>query len=319
MMKFVRIAILLLILVGVAFGVLLYNLNTIIKSGVETVGPKVIGVEVLLEKSNISLFSGKGDLTGLVVKNPEGYKSAHVFSLGSVHVDLDAMTVLTGKEIHIREIIIDAPHIIYEGGISNSNIKAIMDNLKSLEEANKTTSPSEPAKKEGQDKKVVIDRLVVKNIKLGVSNKLLLNKTVNISLPDIEQRDIGKDSEKSLGDVIKDLLGSLDKSIIPAVKNSFGDLGGKFEGFGNTLKNATNLNAEDEAQKATDKATVEVKKVTDKATAEVQKVSEKVATETQKVTTSANNQVETATEKATEKATKAIDKGLNKIQGLFGK
>jgi hypothetical protein len=256
MFKLIRIIVLLVILAGVAFGVLLFNLNTIIKSGVETAGPMVVKVPVLLAKSNISLLSGQGELTGLVVQNPAGFQSEYAFQLNKVFVDIDALSVLRGNEIHIREIIIDGPHIIYDGGLGNSNIKTIMDNLKSTDEVGGKEPSQEPspAPKSSKDQKVVIDHLVIKNIKLGVSNKLLQGKTINVELPPIEQRDIGKDGDKSMEDIIKDVLGSLNSSIIPAVKKSFGNVEDSIQNIGSALKEGVDENGKDEIQKATDKA-----------------------------------------------------------------
>jgi len=57
----------------------------------------------------------------MVVGNPEGFKTESVFQLNQIRVILDPKSLLTNR-IHIREILIDAPEITYEVGLSGSNI-----------------------------------------------------------------------------------------------------------------------------------------------------------------------------------------------------
>jgi Tfp pilus assembly major pilin PilA len=63
-------------------------LDGAIKSGVEMVGSKLTRVEVKLEKVHLSLLSGSGEINGLVVGNPEGYKTTNAISVGSATLSL---------------------------------------------------------------------------------------------------------------------------------------------------------------------------------------------------------------------------------------
>ena len=54
------------------------SFSTLVKSGIETMGPKVLGVPVTLEDADIDLVSGttvQAGLTRLVIKNPEDYET----------------------------------------------------------------------------------------------------------------------------------------------------------------------------------------------------------------------------------------------------
>ena len=69
---------LLLIVAVVAIGL---SLNGRHQERRETFGPQAAGVPVTLDSVSLSLFSGSAALKGLVVGNPEGYKTTNAMSL----------------------------------------------------------------------------------------------------------------------------------------------------------------------------------------------------------------------------------------------
>ena len=126
LIKFIFIGIPVLIIVVIV--VLVFSINSIIKHGVETVGPLALGTDVTLEKVDISLFSGKGQLKGIIIGNPEGFKTESSFKLNEVRLALDVSSLLSEKII-IDEIFIDAPEITYEKSGKGDNFKAILDSI----------------------------------------------------------------------------------------------------------------------------------------------------------------------------------------------
>ena len=103
-------------------------LDGAIKSGVEMVGSKLTRVEVKLEKVHLSLLSGSGAINGLVVGNPEGYKTTNAISVGSATLSLQPGSLLSDK-IVIRKIEVIAPDITFEGGLSGNNLSKILANV----------------------------------------------------------------------------------------------------------------------------------------------------------------------------------------------
>jgi hypothetical protein len=75
--------------------VLAFYLNSIIKSGVETIGSLVTGVSVKLKDGDISLVSDKGQLKELFVGNPKGFKTESAFRLKEVKIALDVRSVFS--------------------------------------------------------------------------------------------------------------------------------------------------------------------------------------------------------------------------------
>ncbi len=126
LIKFIFIGIPVLIIVVII--ALVFSVNSIIKHGVETVGPLALGTDVKIAEVDISLFSGKGQLKGIIIGNPEGFKTDNSFKLNKVRLALDVSSLFSDKII-IDEIFIDAPEITYEKSGKGDNFKAILDNV----------------------------------------------------------------------------------------------------------------------------------------------------------------------------------------------
>ena len=107
--------------------VLVGKINPIVKSGVEKTGPMILKAPVTLKGVNISFFSGSGELKGFTVGNPEGYKTDYAFQMDRLKVNLDVKSV-TSDKIHIQDIIIDSPNIVFEGGFGKNNLSQLQKN-----------------------------------------------------------------------------------------------------------------------------------------------------------------------------------------------
>src|SRR5215475_6002403 len=133
----VSLCIALVVLIVVAALAVHFFLDGAVKSGVESVGSKMTKVDVKLDGVHISLLSGSGKITGLVVGNPEGYKSPHAISVGTAALALKPGSLL-GDKLVINSINVESPEITFEGGLRNDNLKKISDNL------NETTASNGP-------------------------------------------------------------------------------------------------------------------------------------------------------------------------------
>ena len=70
-------------------------------------------VEVKLKDVDLSPFSGAGQLQGLLVGNPPGFKTAEAIKVGSVGVKIEPRSVL-GDKVIVRSIKMEAPEITFE-------------------------------------------------------------------------------------------------------------------------------------------------------------------------------------------------------------
>ena len=184
-----RIALVLVILVVLAVVAVGLSLNTAIKKGVETLGPKIAKVDVKLAGVNLSLLSGSGSVKGLVIGNPEGYKTANAISVGSTSVSISPGSVLSDK-IVVNFIRVEAPEITFELGPGGSNLQKIQANLAATMGAGESASqPAAGEKKSG--KKLQVNEVIITGGKVTLGAAMLGGKVVEASLPEIRLKDLG--------------------------------------------------------------------------------------------------------------------------------
>lgn len=226
---------------------LMLFLGQIIRAGVATVGPKLAGVPIRLEKVVVNPFSGMVRIKGLVIGNPEGFNTPSAMELNDFKLNIK-MSSLFSKAVVIEQILIDAPQITYEKSLKSSNLSTLQANLAPKDAAPKTeTVPAkEPAEKKAA-KKVIIEDFQLNGAKVNVTITALGGKKMTLPLPDIKMKDIGKDSGgASPAEVISETFDSITKAVVEAA-SSVGDAAGK------ALKDAGGA-ASDAAKGATDAA-----------------------------------------------------------------
>ncbi len=209
MKKFLIIVIVVLVL---GIGAIMFSLGGLIKTGVETVGPRITGTTVTLGSANISVLSGSAGLKELVVGSPAGSKSERTLRLGAVDVKLD-MGSLTSDTIVIKEVSIAEPEISCDVGLRGcSNINAIQNNVeKSVSSEGSSSSESSETASSSSSKNVIIENLYVKGGKILPS---IAGAGAPVSLPDIHLKDIGKnEGGTSFADATSEVLGALTKNV----------------------------------------------------------------------------------------------------------
>jgi hypothetical protein len=177
------------VIAGIGVVMLAANIGPIIKKGIETVGPKITNTTVTVEAVEVSPTSGAGEIRGLVIGNPEGYKTDSVFKFDRVALKIDMASLKTDKII-IEEINIDAPAVTYEVGLGNSNIGTLKKRLEALAAGTATDAPTEE-EAGGPGKKLQINNFIVTNGSISVSAKLAGGKKLTLPLTDIHVKDIG--------------------------------------------------------------------------------------------------------------------------------
>jgi len=232
-MKRVAIGLAALIAILTVGALVLYSsLGAIITKAVNTTGPEIIQAKVNLNETVIDATSGKGSMHGLLIGNPEGFETESAFKMDKIEITLDTASI-TSDTVVINEINIQAPEVTYELGGSGSNIDAIQRNVdafvKKYAGASESKEKSE-AKEDGT--KMVIDHVYVKGGKVNISATLLGGKSMTVPLPDIHLKDIGKKEKGATpGEVVKSIIGALNKAILKAVAplnlDQVGEVAGK--------------------------------------------------------------------------------------------
>src|SRR5881409_3710652 len=120
----VRLLILLLVLLVLAAVAVYLFLDSAVKRAVETMGPNLTKVPVKLDYVNVSLLTGSGKIRGLVVGNPEGYKSPSAIRVGAGSLALKPASLLSDKVV-IEAINLQGPEVTFETDLTQNNLSKI--------------------------------------------------------------------------------------------------------------------------------------------------------------------------------------------------
>ena len=237
----IRIVIVVAILAIVGVVAIGLSLNGAIKKGVETFGPQVAKVPVTLEGVNLSLLSGSGGIKGLVIGNPEGYKTPHAMSLGLASMSVSPSSVLSDK-IVVNSIRIEAPQITIEIGPGGSNLQRIQENLESY--AGSSTDKIKPVEEKvpaesKPGKKLQVDEVVISGGKVTLGAAILGGKLIEAPLPEIRMSNLGQGPEGITGaELGKQILSQINQGAIKTYTDSLAKAGE--EALRNLTSNATN-------------------------------------------------------------------------------
>src|SRR4051812_28041491 len=83
------------------------------KRAVETIGPQLTKVSVKVNSVNLMLLAGSGKISGLVVGNPEGYKSPSAISTRTASLAILPASLLSEKYV-IKSINLEGPDVTFE-------------------------------------------------------------------------------------------------------------------------------------------------------------------------------------------------------------
>lgn len=215
----------LLLLVVIVVAVVFVKLDSIVKAGVERVGPQLTKSEVRLEGVTISVFSGKGGITGLFVGNPEGYQTESAIKVGLAELDLDPGSV-TAEKIIIESIVLEGPEITLEGGLRDNNLTAIQRNIAEFA-GEAEQAPGEP-ENAGANRKLQVDLFRITDAKVHLHMPLLGAQTRTVSIPAIEIENLGAGPDGiTAAELSKVAFDRLMAAILPVVVNTLSDMGGK--------------------------------------------------------------------------------------------
>ena len=221
----IRVVLVVLVLFVVAVGVSIYCLGSIVKKGVETVGPQITGTEIKLDSATLSLLSGSGKLKGLLVGNPEGFKAASAIKVGAVSRGVAPRSVFSDK-VHVKEVRVESPEITFEGGLKGNNLSRLLDNVQAA--TGSSDKPGATAKDKSSSKKLQVDDFVISGgkINLSIDAGPLGAKSATVPLPEIHLANLGSGPDGiTSADLTAKVLKELLQAAIPAAEKAVVDLG----------------------------------------------------------------------------------------------
>jgi hypothetical protein len=201
------------IIVAVVVFVGLSNLGPIIKKAVNTYGPKITKTELHVADVGVSILSTEAKISDFFLGNPKGFKTPSAAKVSAIYVNVDEKS-LTKNPIIIDRIEVNSPEINYEKKGKVDNFQSILNNV------NKVTASEKSSKKSSQDqgpgKKLIIRDFIITDGKVNVALTIygLGEKEINVPLPDIHLKDIGKEKNgASAAEVSKQIFDALYRKI----------------------------------------------------------------------------------------------------------
>ncbi|MFT4861570.1 MAG: hypothetical protein ACI95C_000780 [Pseudohongiellaceae bacterium] len=211
-----KILVSLVVVVVLAFGVVFFYIDSIVKSGIEVVGSEVLGTNVTVASVTISPLSGKGTIRGLTIQNPEGFTSENIMQLGEVTVALN-LSSLTSDVIEIYEISVIEPLITYETKITTDNMRALLANLPSTAQ---DTAPADPDSAASQG-------IVIKEINLNGAQVNLVASIIeqSFTLTDINLTNIGTENQAAtVSQALEVVLRAVSRALLNADRPGLSEL-----------------------------------------------------------------------------------------------
>ena len=149
MKKLIKVLVVLVVLVAIAGVAAFVYMDTIATAAVKKAVAYATECDVELGKVDVKPMAGEAVITGLDIKNPEGFRSIHdsfmVLQKGEAGVSFSS---LRSDVVEIPEVNIDGVEISLIGRDGKTNYEAILESLKRLQ--SEDTGEAEPADEGGK-------------------------------------------------------------------------------------------------------------------------------------------------------------------------
>jgi len=219
MKNLVKILVALVVVLVVAVGGLVYYIDSMAKKAIEYGGTEALGVSTTLDQVNISLLGGSASLNDLKIANPSGFKQPTFLGLGTGEFAV-SLGSLSGDTVVIPKVRFADILVNLEQKGKQNNIEPLLRKVKSMSSSGgqqtAAASSSEPGKK------FILEYLAIENVKVNAALDLLgQTADVNMVLPKIELRDLGKDKG---GMPMPELIQKVVQAILDAARQSSANL-----------------------------------------------------------------------------------------------
>ncbi len=201
-------------------------LDSIAKNSLETVGTKIARVSIKVDAVNLSLLNGSARVKGIVVGNPEGYKTPQAISIGSADAGVNPLSFFSDK-IVVRSVLIETADVTFEGGLGGNNLSKIMDNVNAIAKNGGPASTNTTVKAaNAPGRRFEVDDLLITGAMVHVSLTGMGGKETTLPLPDIHLTNLGKNGAGiTVTDLTRRVLGAITTGAIKAVANATTDIG----------------------------------------------------------------------------------------------
>jgi len=230
---------LILIVILVVGGILF--IDNIAKTAVVNGVPMVLGDDITasVDHLHIELFNGRMEVGNLIIGNPKGYsQDGYAFKLGDVIADADLNSV-TKDKIHVEHLRLKDIDVVYERGLTSSNLDEILSRLETKEKEEKEEEKKEE-KKESKEKTFQFDKIEIENVGVTLKIKGLPGKApIAVSIDPLEN--LGADEEGITAlDLTYEILGAIIRKAVAldAVSDALSSVGDAATALGSATAEA---------------------------------------------------------------------------------
>jgi hypothetical protein len=215
MKKLLKIGLGTLIVIGLLLTVAWLSIDYLAKAGIETGGTYALGVKTTVDSVGLGLLSGQAKVSGLMIGNPEGFKTPHLMKTSRMELAV-APGSLFGDTIQVNKFEIDGLDLNMEQlKVGLTNISALLDNINKSAGGGDKPKDEKAAKdaKESGGKKFKVDQIRITNCVAHVQILPIggAASTLEVKIPEIVLSGVTQDNAG--GVAVPELM----KRLIPAI------------------------------------------------------------------------------------------------------
>lgn len=219
MKKVLKVGIGILIVIALLLAVAWLSIDYLAKAGIETGGTYALGVKTTVDSVSLGLLSGQAKVSGLMIGNPEGFKTPHLMKTSRMELAV-APGSLFGDTIQVNKFEIDGLDLNMEQlKIGLTNISALLDNINKSAGGGDKPKDEKAAKdaKESGGKKFKIDQIRITNTVAHIQVLPIggAASTLEVKIPEIVLSGVTQDNAG--GVAVPELMRRLIPAILAAV------------------------------------------------------------------------------------------------------
>ena len=164
-------------------------LDGVAQSIVQTKASQGLGVPVLVDSIHVGFFGKKSSIKGLVIENPESYrteKTPNLLTMKQAKVEFSALQMFD-ESVEIQNVLAEEVVLDLQQDSGKSNIEIIVTHV-ATDESPKSDHPNPP---------FTINTLTIRDITVKASGKFIVidSGSVIAHIPEIVLHDIGSDGD----------------------------------------------------------------------------------------------------------------------------
>lgn len=222
------------ILIAGGVVLLLSNLDSLVKTAIETYGSEAVGSQVSVGSVEINLTEGTAAIYDFSVANPPGFSDQAMMSFSEVSVAIDLDTI--GEEIiGINSIIARSPYVLYESANDTTNVDTVSARFAGDGEATETSSDAEESEVE-----LRITNILIENIQARMEGDGIPD--LNINLGDISLQNLEGTPEEIAGQIMGPVTRQISSNAASALLEATATM--LNEGLESATENLSNMGSE---------------------------------------------------------------------------